>query len=461
MNKNPFIMDLFRDLCEGEDEDINIEETVDEIEDILFDTYSESEMDDDYIYEITEELEEYLYEYFMIVDILDKDISELETDKDVIEEKTEIDTLGSGGSSSVDDVDIDKSLQRIESYKGGLQRTLEWHQIRHNMLTASIASKVMNVDAANKKGLVVIREKLIMPGTGTGTGAASPGIPRPGEYGLVDDEYDVAPTTPGTPGTRQVFTTNIPSNPDAPNVRGNRYEPIIRNIYSRLNDNVEIGEYECIPHTEYTFIGASPDGIIMEGKSRGKMIEIKCPQPDSAIKDGKTVRDEYWLQIQVQLNVCNLLECDYVRAVVYDSDTIPGIRNIIRTQMSQKQIDGDEPKILSMGTVWMDGNKGEYVYEPPGTFIENDEIYTRPKTEAVFIRHYIIMERDWLVLNVKRNRKWFEKIYVPKAIYVWNEILEARKNPSEWMEKHPVNRRIKNKNNFDNTICVFKEFGDD
>jgi hypothetical protein len=282
----------------------------------------------------------------------------------------------------------------------------------------------------------------------------------------------------GSPRLKTFATTfsKIPSNPDAPHVRGTRYEPIIRNTYSDLNGDVPISEYECIPHEKYTYIGASPDGIITEGEHKGKMLEIKCPQPHSAFKDGNTVREEYWHQIQVQLNVCNLNNCDYIRAVVYDSPTISGVLDIMKEQLAQQQITFDtEPGtlsqeiILTMGTVWMDGISGNYIYETPGTFTSEEVIHTRPHTMPVFIRHYFILRRDWLVLPVKRNRHWFDTVYVPQATMVWNEILKARENPSEWMERHPVNRRVKNTTNignkskyaFDNTVSIFKEFGDD
>ena len=435
----PFIMDI------TEIEEDTIADIIEDIEDILFESYSDIGMEEDEIYLIIEELEEYLNEYITIIECLSKCYDK------IIDEDTKCCRV-------TEEVDIDKSIKRIETYKGGLQRTIEWYKVRFNMLTASIANSVLNVNVSKRRGLSVIRDKIIMPESLNTTYNKY----NPNAYGFIDD--DDFPNTPSSPepSSQQISISNIPSNPDASYVRGTRYEPIIRNLYSKLNDNVEIGEYECIPHPTYSFIGASPDGIILNGKNKGTMLEIKCPQPESAIKDGKTVRPEYWDQIQVQLNVCDLMECNYIRAVVYDSDTINGIKDIIKTQEQQKQIDGTTPKLLTFGTVWMDGITGEYVYEKPNTFVKNEDIYVKPKTEALFIRHYIIMERDWLVLNVKRNKEWFEKIYVPQATYVWNEILEARKNPIEWMEKYPKNQRKKTNDTkmYDNTICVFKDFDD-
>lgn len=429
---NPLLVELFGtfqdETIKGTDDDfILIEEIIDDIEDTLFDLYEDDEMNEEEIYSITEELEMTARDYYEIIRNLSAD--------DVSNNET-----------------IDRSILRIEPYRGGAQRTLEWHLTRHNMLTASIAYDVMNVDISKKRGMAVIRGKIEPP--------------------VTDSLSNTSEIEDNSPIVKSFVTGNIPSNPDAPHVRGTRYEPIIRNIYSRLNGDVPISEYECIPHETYNYIGASPDGIITEGKYKGKMLEIKCPQPHSAFKDGNTVREEYWHQIQVQLNVCDLNECDYVRAIVYDSPTISGVLEIMKDKLSQLQINYNTQEtdlcqnILSMGTVWMDGISGSYVYEAPGTFTTEETIHTRPHTMPIFIRHYFILQRDWLVLPVRRNKEWFNNVYVPQATMVWNEILKARENPSEWMERHPVNRRTKGVDNkskysFDNTISVFKDFEDD
>lgn len=420
---NPLLVELFAILQDesytGTDEELMIiHDIIDDFEDILFDMYTDDEMTEDDIYDITEEIENFALEYYDIVRILHQN-------------------------------NIDMALERIQQYCGGGQRTLEWYLTRHSMLTASIAYDVMNVDLAKKRGMSVIRGKLTLP------------------QGIQDENID-------SPTAKQ---SKIPSKPDAPHVRGTRYEPIIRNLYSKLNEDVPISEYECIPHQQYSYIGASPDGIITDGPSKGKMIEIKCPQPHSAYKDGTTVREEYWHQIQVQLNVCDLEECDYVRAIVYDSPTISGVLEIMKQQQEQRILNCNghghgngnnfqtTDEILTMGTVWMDGISGEYIYESPGMFATDEMIHTRPHSMPVFIRHYFILRRDWLVLSVKRNRHWFETRYVPQATIVWNEILKARENPSEWMEKHPVNRRTTvgrvGNYSFDNTVSVFKDFDED
>eukprot|EP00798_Chlamydomonas_sp_ICE-L_P023480 gene23480-biopygen11151 len=71
-----------------------------------------------------------------------------------------------------------------------------------------------------------------------------------------------------------------------------------------LNTNVLVHEFGLLCHASKSFLGASPDGVTEDGV----MLEIKCPWRRKI--DG-TVPMQYYLQIQGQLAVSGLLECDY------------------------------------------------------------------------------------------------------------------------------------------------------
>jgi putative phage-type endonuclease len=103
---------------------------------------------------------------------------------------------------------------------------------------------------------------------------------------------------------------------------GKKYEQIANMLYE-YRRNVKIESFGLIEHPQYSFIGASPDGICSTYKADGKhlskyvgrMIEIKCPitrtiQMDGPIFDG-ICPQYYWAQIQIQLECCNLEECDF------------------------------------------------------------------------------------------------------------------------------------------------------
>ena len=81
-------------------------------------------------------------------------------------------------------------------------------------------------------------------------------------------------------------------------------EDIASDIYCKRN-RVIMNEFGLIRHSEIPYIGASPDGI----SSNGIMLEIKCPYKRKI--DGK-ILEQYYYQIQGQLEVCNLEECDFL-----------------------------------------------------------------------------------------------------------------------------------------------------
>jgi hypothetical protein len=349
---------------------------------------------------------------------------------------------------------IDKSLERIKGYIGDTQRSAEWFAKRNEMLTASIAGTILKVDIPKKKGIHVIRDKIL------------PYVKKEQE----DDKI-----------VSLNQSVSIPNNPDQASVRGNRYEPIIRNAYARIlpkdktSENIPpeelVVEYDCVQHPKYPFIGASPDGIVMKGPVRGRMVEIKCPKPDSISKDGNTVRQAYWCQMQLQMEVCDLPQCDYVRAVVWDTESskeayelLKNKRENYRTGRINQEVGEEDATILAMGTVWMNAENGEYVYEEEGRFIRNSEIYKRESCHPAFIRHYFILKRDWMVIRVERNRSWFNDTFLPKAREVWEEVLRGREDPDAWIAAHPKRTRggvssvaVKREREYESTNAMFMD----
>lgn len=87
---------------------------------------------------------------------------------------------------------------------------------------------------------------------------------------------------------------------------GNMFEPVACEIYSKMHYDVKIHEFGLLQHKKLRYFGASPDGI----SETGIMLEIKCPFKRKIEKGGE-VPTQYYYQIQGQLEVCGLTECDY------------------------------------------------------------------------------------------------------------------------------------------------------
>ena len=90
----------------------------------------------------------------------------------------------------------------------------------------------------------------------------------------------------------------------APLLWGVKYEEVATYIYSKRN-NLNVFDFGLIKHHNLDYIGASPDGI----SDLGIMLEIKCPYKRKI--SGKII-EQYYDQIQGQLEVCNLEECDFL-----------------------------------------------------------------------------------------------------------------------------------------------------
>ena len=99
---------------------------------------------------------------------------------------------------------------------------------------------------------------------------------------------------------------------------GTMFESMASRCYSHINNNINIYDFGLICDKKNEHFGASPDGI----NELGIMIEIKCPYSRKII-DG-FIPEKYKLQIQGQLAVCNLSECDYVECQfkTFDSEEL-------------------------------------------------------------------------------------------------------------------------------------------
>jgi hypothetical protein len=166
--------------------------------------------------------------------------------------------------------------EKIETLKNKyqpLQRSNEWYEYRHNLITASNAYKIFESQSLKNS---LIYEKC-----------------KPLEQSKSDN---------------CVKETCV--NIDNSLGWGQRYETVSVMIYEDMYDTT-IGDFGCIRHPEYHCLGASPDGINVNNQSEryGRMLEIKNIVNRKI--DGNPKR-EYWVQMQLQMETCDLDECDFL-----------------------------------------------------------------------------------------------------------------------------------------------------
>ena len=118
-------------------------------------------------------------------------------------------------------------------------------------------------------------------------------------------------TVPPAPRFQPLAT---PSDRMSPFDWGIRFEPVVKQIYEHKH-GVTIKELGRMHHQDDPRCTASPDGLIAScpiGLRTGRLLEIKCPV--SRKIDG-TVPKNYYAQMQMQLHVTGLQQCDFVEAV--------------------------------------------------------------------------------------------------------------------------------------------------
>jgi hypothetical protein len=96
---------------------------------------------------------------------------------------------------------------------------------------------------------------------------------------------------------------------------GIRFEPVIKQILEK-RDTLRIKELGRLKHLVLSRLAASPDGIIEEAENFekiGRLVEIKCPYTRSI---GKGIPFDYWIQMQIQMEVTDVDECEYVEAII-------------------------------------------------------------------------------------------------------------------------------------------------
>ena len=96
---------------------------------------------------------------------------------------------------------------------------------------------------------------------------------------------------------------------------GIRFEPVVKLVLEKLW-GAKIVDSGRLMHPTDPLLAASPDGLIVEAtdpKRIGRLLEIKCP---ISREIGETIPFEYWCQMQIQMEVTGIDECEYVEVKI-------------------------------------------------------------------------------------------------------------------------------------------------
>ena len=271
---------------------------------------------------------------------------------------------------------IQEQLVYLKSKPQPVQRTPEWYKTRHNLITASNAYKAFeNQNVKNQ----LIYEKCLP---------------------LV--------TNHSTSSSHQVnINTTLHW--------GQKYEPLSVLLYEYLYET-KVDDFGCIPHDKYKFIGASPDGINVDPASPryGRMLEIKNIVNREI--DG-IPKKEYWVQMQMQMETCDLPECDFLETKFEEFATI-----------EEYHLETEKRKGIIMYFANGEGNP-QYKYSPLDIAeyedLEKWETEMMEQTEMTWIQNYYWKLEILSCVLVPRNKRWFES-NVKDLEDVWTTVLQER-----------------------------------
>jgi putative phage-type endonuclease len=172
---------------------------------------------------------------------------------------------------------LENHFQKLKALPQPEQRTKEWFEYRHNRITASDTAAAIDENPYEPVESFILKK--------------------------CDPDHQ--------------FLDNA-------NVyHGKKFELIATKIYEHIY-NVQVFEFGALPSEVHAFLGASPDGICsaktLDNKfsdKLGTMLEIKCVAPN-----GRTIETSgripghicpyyYYLQVQQQLECCELQTCDF------------------------------------------------------------------------------------------------------------------------------------------------------
>jgi hypothetical protein len=198
-------------------------------------------------------------------------------------------------------------------------------------------------------------------------------------------------------------------------------------------------EYGIIQHDQYSFLGASPDGICsvytLDKKLSllvGRMLEIKCPASRKIEIKGELIKyknkkgiipNYYWCQMQLQMETCGLDECDFLQCEIDEYETRDQYLrdNIINEEYYEEQ----GIKVPVKNTI----KKGAIIELLPKSQIMNPHIYNAkyiyPKTIDMSTEQY----EEWISDNIynleKSNPELANEYYFNRVVY-W-KIIKAHK----------------------------------
>ena len=319
---------------------------------------------------------------------------------------------------------LQKHIEYLQSIPQPEQRTKEWYEFRHTLITASAAYKAFESEATKNQLIWEKCQPLMI--------TESPSLDKHITLDMSDSNNCNSKTILFTPNVSSFAPSFVPSfvqvNVNTPMHWGQKYEPVSVMIYEDMY-NTKVGEFGCIPHAKYKFLGASPDGINIDPTNErfGRMLEIKNIVNREIDGIPKT---EYWIQMQLQMEVCGLDECDFLETkfTEYESGEEYWAHTCNNDNVNN---DNDVKQENRIGIIMYFTNPHKYEYCPLD-IATNKELFGKWEEEKMeenkdklWIKNCYWRADIVSCVLVERNRRWFED-NIAELEYVWRIVERER-----------------------------------
>ena len=214
---------------------------------------------------------------------------------------------------------------------------------------------------------------------------------------------------------------------------GQKYEPVATSIYEHMSGKT-VAEFGLLPHPQYSYLGASPDGITKDGI----MIEIKCP---SSREINGIPPSYYWMQVQGQLEICDLEVCHFlecrIKEYCSEVDYWKDVQIDQKDTMKENQFfSGVILRFLNKQILRTTGEtETKRMYSPVNTFQTPEELENWIQKTIQEMDSSIWLEESeertyWCcdlvsIQEIKRDREWFKNTLIQLQQF-WIEVLYGR-----------------------------------
>jgi putative phage-type endonuclease len=231
---------------------------------------------------------------------------------------------------------------------------------------------------------------------------------------------------------------------------GKKYEEVANRLYTKLN-NTQVHEFGLLSHGRLKWLAASPDGITTEGV----MLEIKCPK--SRKIDPTAPPFYYWVQVQIQLEVCDLEECDFFECEIEEKQDETEFRSLEGT------LSGPQDLGILMCVPKEPDTPGDlqFIYPPAELVTIDDYIEWRDKMlneRPELIPTYYFIKR-YNNIRIKRSRAWFAK-NKEDIKETWRVVTKLQNNHEDFIKYKESIHALKNKvylEKYDKTVCLIDD----